>query len=52
MNAIMLMPMEGEEYKMHTPARPAEKYVLYRAITWTGALAANRLNTSAVYSVL
>lgn len=51
LNAIKLMPMEGEEWKMHTPARPAEKYVLYRAITWTGALTANRLNTSGVYTI-
>lgn len=51
MNAVMLMCMEGEEYKLHTPARPAEKYVMYRAITWTGAMVANRLNTSGVYSV-
>jgi hypothetical protein len=32
---------------MHTPARPPEKYVLYRAVTFTGALCANRLNTRA-----
>ncbi len=52
MKSIHLMPMEGEEWKMHMPARPPEKYVLYRALTWTGALTANRLNTSGVYSVL
>jgi hypothetical protein len=52
MNAIKLMPMEGEEWKVHTPARPAEKYVMYRALTWTGALIANRLNTSGVYAIL
>lgn len=51
-NSIKLMPMEGEEWKMHTPARPPEKYVMYRAVTWTGALTANRLNTSGVYSIL
>lgn len=52
MNAIKLRPMENEDWKVHTPARPAEKYVLYKAITWTGALVANRLNTSGVYSIL
>lgn len=51
LNAIRLMPMEGEEWKMHTPERPPEKYVLYRALTWTGALTTNRLNTSGVYSI-
>lgn len=50
-NAIQLRPMEGEEFKMHTPARPPEKYVLYRAVTWTGGLVANRLNTSGAYSI-
>jgi hypothetical protein len=52
MNAIKLMPMEGEEWKVHTPARPAERYVMYRALTWTGALTAKQLNTSGVYSIL
>lgn len=52
MNAIKLMPMENEEWKLHTPARPPEKYVLYRALTYTGALTANRLNTSGVYAIL
>lgn len=52
MNAIKLMPMENEDWKLHQPARPAEKYVLYRALTWTGALCANRLNTSGVYAIL
>ena len=51
MNAIKLRPMENEEWKLHTPARPPEKYVLYRALTWTGGLTANRLNTSGVYSI-
>lgn len=51
MNAVRLMPMDGEDMKMHTPARPPEKYVLYRAVTWTGALCANRLNTSGIYSI-
>jgi hypothetical protein len=50
-NAIKLQPMTGEAFKQHTPARPAEKYVLYRAVTWTGGLTANRLNTSGVYSI-
>jgi len=52
LNAIKLRPMDGEEWKAHTPARPPEKYVLYRALTWVGALCANQLNSSAVYSSL
>jgi hypothetical protein len=52
LNAIKLYVMEGEDMKPHTPARPPEKYVLYRAVTLTGGLTANRLNTSGVYSIL
>jgi hypothetical protein len=52
LNAIHLRVMEGEDMKPHTPARPAEKYVLYRAVTLTGAITANRLNTSEVISIL
>ena len=52
MNAIKLRPMENEEWKLHSPARPPEKYVLYRALTYTGGLVADRLNTSGVYSIL
>jgi hypothetical protein len=52
MNSIKLMPMTGEDWKVHMPSRPPEKYVLYKALTWTGALTANRLNTSGVYSIL
>lgn len=50
MNAIKLRPMDGEEWKSHTPARPPDKYVLYRAVTWTGALTANQLNSSGRYT--
>ena len=41
--------MEGEDMKKHSPARPPEKYVLYRGVTWTGALVANKLNAHGVY---
>jgi hypothetical protein len=50
-NNIKLMPMKGEENKIHTPERPPEKYVLYRAKTWTGLLFARQLNTSGVYAI-
>ena len=43
--------MEGEDRKTHTPARPAEKYVYYRAMTWTGGLLATQLNCHGRYSI-
>lgn len=46
-----LRMMEGEEKKMHTPARPHDQYVLYRAITTTGAFCADQLNCHGVYSI-
>jgi hypothetical protein len=52
MNAIRLRPMDGEEWKMHAPARPPEKYVMYRAVTYVGALCADQLNSSGRYSIL
>lgn len=52
MNAIKLRPMAEEDMVDHNPARPPEKYVLYKAKTWTGALMARQLNTSGVYSIL
>ena len=52
LKAIKLRPMEGEAFKVHNPARPPEKLVLYRGMTWTGALTANRLNSSMVSSIL
>lgn len=50
-NHLFLDVMDGEDNKVHAPARPAEKYVLFRAMTWTGALIANKLNCHGVYSV-
>ena len=49
---IMLKVMSGEDMKKHAPARPAEKYTLYRAVTWTGTLIARKLNAHGVYSVV
>jgi len=50
-NAIKLRPMEDEVWKEHNPARPPEKYVIYKARTWTGGMSANRLNSSGIYSI-
>jgi hypothetical protein len=41
--------MEGEDMKTHNPARPATQYVLYRGVTWTGALTARKMNAHGVY---
>lgn len=50
-SSIYLYVMTGEDWKQHTPARPADKYVMYRALTWTGGLCAEQLNSSGVYSI-
>lgn len=41
--------MEGEDMKTHSPARPAAQYVLYRGVTWTGAVTGRKLNCHGVY---
>ena len=46
---IYLDAMDGEDWKQHAPARPPEKYVLYRGLTWTGGLVADQLNCHGVY---
>lgn len=51
MNAIFVAPIDGEDMKDHNPARPAEKYVLYRAKTWMGGLVCQQRNTSGVYAI-
>lgn len=48
---LRLRPMEGEDMKKHSPNRPADKYVYYRSLTWTGALEARKLNCHGVYEV-
>lgn len=52
MKSIFPKVMEGEDMKKHSPARPADKYVLYRALTWTGGLVCRQRNTSGVYAIL
>lgn len=49
--SIQLRPIEGEDMKSHYPARPHDKMVLYRSMTWAGGLAARQLNTSMVVQV-
>lgn len=48
---IYLDTMEGEDMRTHTPARPAEKYVLFRAMTYTGGLCCDMRNSSGVYEI-
>lgn len=46
---VKLWVMDGEDRKQHTPKRPADKYVMYRAMTYTGALCTDMLNCHAAY---
>ncbi len=48
---IYPMAIEGESMKKHNPARPADKYVLYRAMTWVGGLACDQRNCHGVYKL-
>lgn len=43
--------IEGENMKRHNPARPADKYVMYRALTWVGGLVCRQRNANGVYSI-
>ena len=52
LSKLKLHVMDGEDRKVHTPARSADKYVLYRAMTWTGGLLCTQLNAQGVYSIL
>ncbi len=48
---VYLKTMEGEDRKTHTPARPPERYVMYRSMTYTGAMCSNQLNAHGVYAI-
>lgn len=48
---MQLMVMSGDDFKKHAPARPPEKYVIYRAVTLTAALINKKLNAHAVIEV-
>ncbi len=48
---IYLYKMDQEWMKKHNPARPYDKYVLYRAVTCTGQLVAQQLNSAGVYAI-
>jgi hypothetical protein len=44
--------MAGEDMKQHSPARPENKYVMYKAVTWTGGFVADQLNCHGVYDIV
>lgn len=43
--------IDGENMKKHFPARPENKYVFYRAMTWMGGLVCKKRNAHGVYSI-
>lgn len=50
-NAIKLRPIEGEDMKRHNPARPHDKMVVYKSMTWAGGLSMSQANTSMVVEI-
>ena len=48
---LYLHYMDGEKMKRHSPARPHDSYVIYRAITTTAVLCASQLNCHGVYEI-
>lgn len=48
---LYLDAMDGEDMKQHSPARPADKYVLYRGVTLTAGMVVDQLNCHGVYEV-
>jgi len=48
--AIGLQVLSGDDMKVHNPARPEDKYAIYKGITWSGAICAWRLNSSGLYT--
>lgn len=41
--------MDGEDMKQHAPARPENRYAMYRAVTYTGGYVSDMLNCHGVY---
>jgi hypothetical protein len=48
---IMLMCMEDEWMHKHTPARPYDKFLMYRSITSTCQLIGKQFNSSLVIDI-
>jgi hypothetical protein len=51
MNAIYPMYMDQERNKRHSPARPHDKYVMYRAVTDVCGLVCKQRNTSGIVTI-
>ena len=49
---IFLDAMEDEWLHQHTPARPANQFIMYRSITSTGQIVAKQRNSSVVIDVV
>lgn len=45
---LKLCVLQGDDFNVHSPARPENQYVLNKAVTWSGAITAPRWNTHAV----
>src|SRR5690554_4841273 len=50
-NSIKLQPIEGEDMKRHNPARPHDKMVVYKSLTWAGGLSMRQSNTNMVVEI-
>lgn len=48
---IVPYAVDGENMKKHFPARPENKYVFYRAMTYMGGLVNKKRNANGVYSI-
>lgn len=48
---MYLKVMDGEDKRTHSPMRPAEKYAMFRSMTWTGGLVCDQLNAQGVYYI-
>lgn len=48
---LYMFVMEDEDMKKHSPARPASQYVLYRGVTYTGAMVQTKANAHGVYEI-
>ncbi len=51
MRRLRLHYMAGEKMKKANPARPYDRYVMYRGVTTTAVMVAQQLNTSGVYDI-
>jgi hypothetical protein len=49
---IMLMKMQSEWRRQHTPSRPANQFVLFRSITCTGQVVVSQMNCHGVYDIV